>query len=170
MISGTISYDASPASPYLVVVRVEDPGGLSASDSFAWTVADTNRPPEVTDPGPQGAGEGQAVTLASSASTPTGTVSPGRPWACRRAWPSTRCSGVVSGTVTFDASPASPYWVTVRATDDGTPLRWAEVSFSWTVADTNRSPVVSLSGRPGRRRGPAGDLRRGGLPIPTGTR
>ena len=146
MITGTISYDAAPASPYLVVVRAEDPGGLSASDSFAWAVADTNRAPEVTDPGPQGAGEGQTVTLSLLAIDGDGDS---LTWSAVGLPPGLALdpvSGVVSGTVTFDASPASPYWVTVRATDDGSPLRWDEVSFSWTVADTNRSPVVASPG------------------------
>ena len=146
VISGTISYDASPASPYLVMVRVADPGGLSAFDSFAWSVADTNRPPELTGPGAQGAGEGQAVMLGLVGLDPDGDT---LTWSATGLPPGLAIdpvSGAVSGTVSFDASPASPYWVTVRGTDDGTPPRWSEVSFSWTVADTNRAPSVTSPG------------------------
>ena len=46
-ISGTVSYDASAASPYAVVVRVQDPRGLFATDSFTWTITNTNRAPVV---------------------------------------------------------------------------------------------------------------------------
>ena len=146
LISGTISYDASPGSPYLVVVRVEDPGGLFDSDAFSWTVTNTNRPPVVTDPGAQGAGEGQAVSLAVMGSDPDGD---GLTWSATGLPPGLAidpATGVISGTVDYGASAGSPYTVTVRATDDGTPALWDEVGFAWTVADTNRAPVVTDPG------------------------
>ena len=55
-------------------------------------------------------------------------------------------SGVVSGAIAYDACPASPYGVTVTATDDGAPALSAGVSFLWAVADTNRPPQVLRPG------------------------
>ena len=50
-------------------------------------------------------------------------------------------SGLISGTIGFDAAAASPYAVTVGVTDGIVP---APVSgtFSWAVSDTNRAPVA----------------------------
>ena len=91
LISGTVSFEASPGSPYLVVVRVEDPGGLFAFDSFSWTVADTNRAPEVADPGPQGAGGGPGGHAGAMLGIdPDGDTLTWSASACRRAWRSTR--------------------------------------------------------------------------------
>ncbi|MEX1207862.1 MAG: putative Ig domain-containing protein, partial [Acidimicrobiia bacterium] len=52
-------------------------------------------------------------------------------------------SGTISGTLGYNAAPGSPYSVTVRATDDGTPSLYDETTFTWEVGDTNRAPSVS---------------------------
>ncbi len=71
LISGTITYDASPGSPYSVVVRVQDPGGLFDTDSFTWTVTDTNRPPAFDqDLGDRTDPEGAVVSLRVSSHRP----------------------------------------------------------------------------------------------------
>jgi len=49
-ITGSVSYDAASASPYAVIVTVEDTGtptGIN-STTFTWTVTNTNRAPSVT--------------------------------------------------------------------------------------------------------------------------
>ena len=73
LISGTISYEAAPGSPYAVLVRVEDPGGLIDTDTFTWTVTETNRAPWL-DPGLGNRTdvEGAAIWLPAPASDPDG--------------------------------------------------------------------------------------------------
>ncbi len=94
LISGTVSYDAAPGSPYAVVVRVEDPGGLFATDSFTWAITNTNRAPAFdAPPGDRADGEGSGVLLPTPATDPDGDPLPGRPPACRRACRSTRTRG-----------------------------------------------------------------------------
>ncbi len=77
LISGTILYNAAEASGgvYNVLVIAADGHGSSASQSFTWTVADTNRPPTVTNPGGQQSAEGSTVSLPVSAAGPLGSVS-----------------------------------------------------------------------------------------------
>lgn len=47
VISGTVSYTASGS--YTVTVTAKDPGGLSDTETFTWTVTDVNRPPIARD-------------------------------------------------------------------------------------------------------------------------
>ena len=77
-------------------------------------------------------------------------------------------SGVISGTIAFDAA-GSRIAVTVRATDDGSPVLFTEVGFTWTVADTNRAPVVVDPGDQSDAEGDVVSLAVSGL-IPIWTR
>ena len=146
VISGAIDYAASVSSPYPVVITATDAVGLTNTAGFQWTVADTNRAPEVTNPGSLGAAEGDPVTLAMNASDPDGDTltwtATGFPAGLSIA-PGT---GVISGTVSYTASAGSPYSVTVRATDDGSPNRFGEASFTWAITNTNRAPTVTSPG------------------------
>ncbi|MDX1690325.1 MAG: putative Ig domain-containing protein [Acidimicrobiia bacterium] len=141
LVSGTIDYDASVSSPYSVTITVTDSGGLTDTDSFTWTVSDTNRPPTVTNPGDQSDAEGDAVALTVSGSDPDGdTIT----WSATGLPPGLSIAagtGEISGTIDYTAAAGSPHAVTVTATDDGTPTGQTSVSFSWTVANTNRAPV-----------------------------
>ncbi|NIU67826.1 MAG: DUF11 domain-containing protein, partial [Actinobacteria bacterium] len=40
-VGGTIQYTAAAGSPYAVTLTVTDPGGLTDTDTFTWTVTDT---------------------------------------------------------------------------------------------------------------------------------
>ena len=53
-------------------------------------------------------------------------------------------SGLITGTVTSDAVPNSPYAVTVTVTDDGSPNKSADTSFDWIVNAINNAPAVTL--------------------------
>ena len=156
VISGTISYDASPGSPYAITVRVTDDGTpvLWVEDTFQWTVTDTNRAPVVTNPGDQTGAEGDAVPLAVVGSDPDGDT---------LTWTASNLpaglaidpgTGVITGTISYGASVNSPYSVLVQIFDDGTPVTRTEVTFTWTVTDTNRAPVVT---NPGDRSNGEGD-------------
>jgi len=156
VISGTVSYSAAPGSPFSVTVRATDDGSPNLFDevTFTWTVTDVNRPPAVTTPGDQASAEGDAVSLTIVGSDPDGDDV---------AWTATGLptglaidpdTGEVAGTLPFDSSDASPYAVTVRATDDGSPALFTEVGFTWTVTDNNRPPVVT---DPGDRTNDEGD-------------
>jgi hypothetical protein len=142
VISGTITYDAAPGSPYSVEVRVADPGGLYAADTFTWTVTPTNQAPAFDgNLGDRTDAEGAAVLLPTPATDPDGDP---------LAWSATglppglaidSATGVISGTITYDAAPGSPYSVEVRVADPGG--LYAADTFTWTVANTNRPPAFN---------------------------
>ena len=52
--------------------------------------------------------------------------------------------GEISGTIGYDASPSSPFAVTITVTDHG-GLTDVD-TFTWTISNTNRAPVVSDPG------------------------
>ncbi|MEX0826026.1 MAG: putative Ig domain-containing protein [Acidimicrobiia bacterium] len=143
LVSGTIDPTAGAGSPYAVTLTVTDPANQTDEDTFTWTVTDVNRQPTVTSPGDQASDEGDAVNLAIAGSDPD---------ADDLTWTATGLpnglsidpdSGVVSGTVAFAAAAASPHSVTIRATDDGSPVMFDEVAFTWTVTNVNRPPLVT---------------------------
>ncbi|MBI5158465.1 MAG: putative Ig domain-containing protein [Acidimicrobiia bacterium] len=146
LVSGSIGYDAAASSPFTVTVRATDDGGLFGERSFTWAVTETNRAPQVADPGTRSNAEGDPVAFAMSASDPDGDIlvwiASGLP-AGLSIDPS---SGVVSGTLDYAAAAGSPHAVTIRATDDGSPSLFGEVTFSWAVANTNRPPIVADPG------------------------
>lgn len=145
-VSGTVDHTAAAGSAYAVTLRATDPGGKQATDTFTWTVTDVNRAPQMTAPADQASAEGQAISLAVGGFDPDGdTVT----WSATGLPPGLSiapASGVISGTISYDASPGSPYSVTVRLTDDGSPTLWTEVGLQWTVSNTNRAPVVTDPG------------------------
>ena len=69
-------------------------GGLFATDSFTWTITNTNRAPVVTAPADRTDGEGTVVSLPVIGSDPDGdaAVLVGHRL-CRPAWTSTRPPG-----------------------------------------------------------------------------
>ena len=144
-ISGTIGYEASASSPFSVTVTATDDGSpnLATDVVFAWTVADTNRPPVVTNPGDQSDAEAAVVSLSVVGSDPDSDSIAWSASGLPGGLSIDPVSGVISGTVDFDAAGGSPHSVTVTATDDGTPAFATPVTFTWTVANTNRAPVVT---------------------------
>ena len=144
-VSGTVDFDASVGSPYSTEITVTDAGGRTATDTFTWTITDTNRPPVATDPGPQTSAEGDSVTLTLTGSDPDGD---GITWTASGLPPGLAIDtgGNVSGTIDYSAAPSSPFSVVFTATDDGTPSESGAVVVSWSVSDTNRPPVLSDPG------------------------
>src|SRR6185436_19232703 len=68
-ISGTLAYTAAGA--YTVTVSATD-GSLTTSETFHWTVTNTNRAPVVTAPADQTSAEGAVITLPIVATDPDG--------------------------------------------------------------------------------------------------
>jgi len=148
VISGTVSFDASLSSPFAVVVRLTDDGNPVLFDevAFTWTVADTNRPPVIVSPGDRASGESDVISLAVPATDPDGDT---LMWSATGLPPGLSIdagTGQITGVVSSDAATGSPYTVTVTVTDDGTPVLGDQVVLSWTVANTNRSPLVTPIG------------------------
>jgi hypothetical protein len=138
VIGGTVAFGA--ASINNVVVTVSD-GSLSGTASFTWTVARTNRAPELAAIGNQSATEGTLLTISVSATDPDGDAL------------TYSATGLPAGalfdaaTRTFTWTPgfdqAGTYPVTFAATD-GALIDSEAITI--TVANTNRAPSVSNPG------------------------
>ncbi len=138
VISGTLAGDAADNSPYSVVITVSD-GSLTDTDSFSWTVTNTNQAPVfTTDITDQTDAEGDIVSLDADATDPdldtvTYSASPLPDGVTIN--PTT---GVISGTLSL--ASAGTYNVTVTASDGSLP---DFDTFTWTVTNTNQAPVFS---------------------------
>ena len=137
LIDGTIAYDAAAASPYTITATATD-GTDPVQQVFTWNVADTNRAPVWTDPGPQTNAEGDVVSVTLSATDPDGDgvtyAAPGLPDGLML----NTATGEITGTVDYTAAASSPFAITATATDGNDP---ADQLFSWTVTNTNRAPA-----------------------------
>jgi|GEM_PF-749331 len=130
LISGNVDLAAMGSSPYAVTVVVSD-GTLSASQTFAWTVTNTNRAPQVTSPGNQSnargdtvslqiAGtdtDGDALTYTASGLPPGLSIDPG--------------TGIIAGTVANSAVTTTPYNATVTASDGA---QSGSQNFTWSIS------------------------------------
>ncbi len=154
VISGTVDYQAAEdfGGVYPVTVIVADSQGASATMNFTWNIADTVRPPTITNPGNQTNLRGDSVSLQLQASQPDGdqlvydasNLPPGLSV--------DPLSGLISGTIDPTASALNtPYDVTVTATDQN---QVASASFTWTVGAANQAPVLT---NPGNQSNAAGD-------------
>jgi len=155
LISGNISYDAAPGSPYAVTVTVTDEVTTPVEVSFTWTVSEVNAPPEVTNPGNQESIEGEPVHLQIQASDQDNDA---LSFSAVKLPPGLSIdpdTGVISGTINHTAAAGSPYQTEVTVTDDDpTDPKSTTVSFAWTVANDNRSPQITNP--PGDQAHPSG--------------
>ena len=146
LVSGTVDYTAAAGSPYLVVLTVTDPHGSTDTDTFTWTVTNVNRPPVLNDHQDRTDAEGAVISLRPRRGRPRRgldhLVGHG-PAARARHRPRHRGD---LGDDLLRRFSGVPYAITVRVTDDGTPVLWVEDTFQWTVTDTNRAPVVTNPG------------------------
>jgi hypothetical protein len=146
VISGALTYLAASGSPYAVSVRATDDGVPVKWDekTFTWTVTNTNRAPQVTDPGDQVDTEGDLVHLHISASDPdsddTLTYNASNLPDGLAIDPVT---GWIDGTLTAAAAANSPYNVQVTATDNRTPALSGTAAYTWTVNNINNAPQVT---------------------------
>jgi hypothetical protein len=57
-------------------------------------------------------------------------------------------TGVITGSVSYDAAADSPYPVKVTVRDNGVPAGISSTTFDWTVTNTNRPPSVTADEYP----------------------
>lgn len=134
VISGTLGY--ASAATYNVVVTVSD-GSLTATAPFVWTVTNTNAPPTITTPGNQTNAEGDSVSVAIAASDVDPQVLTYSASGLPTGLSIDTASGLITGSLGYDT--AGPYTVTVTVSDGQLPR---SVTFTWTVTNVNRPPVV----------------------------
>ena len=134
-ITGTLSYTS--AGPYTVIVTASD-GTLSGSQTFTWTVTNVNRAPVVTAIANQTSAENATITLAVTASDPDGDALTYSATGLPAGLSINPTTGAITGTLSYTS--AGPHTVTVTASD-GTLS--ASQSFTWTVTNVNRAPVVT---------------------------
>jgi uncharacterized repeat protein (TIGR01451 family) len=110
LISGDVGFGAASGSPYSVTVTATDDGIPAASGGvpFTWTVTDTNRAPNVINPGDRVSSEGDVVAFAMSGSDPDGDA---LLWSAIGLPPVLGidpATGVISGTITYEAAGLYP--------------------------------------------------------------
>jgi hypothetical protein len=129
LISGTPDASAVATTPYAVTVTAAD-ASLTATQTFNWTITAANQAPTLTSPGNQTNAAGDVVELSLAGSDSDGEAVT---WTATGLPPGLAIepsSGVISGTLANAAASATPYSVTVSASDGSTT---ASQSFTWTV-------------------------------------
>lgn len=148
LIHGVIGYQAAAGSPHNVTVTVTDDGTPTESSQvqFSWTVENTNRPPQVTDPGDQISAEGDLISLLIQASEPDGEELSFEALGLPPGLEIDPLSGLISGSISYTASSSSPYTIMVIVSDHYSPPASIEITFTWSISNTNRSQVVANPG------------------------
>lgn len=134
VVNGTLGYDASGSYP--VQITATDPFGLFVTQSFTWTIIETNAPPIVISAIPaQSNDEGESVNLDVFArfSDPDGDTLRFEAGGLPNGLSIDEASGVISGVLADDSSGS--YTTLVLAFDPDEAA--ATQTFSWTVADTS---------------------------------
>ena len=137
-ISGMIEFDASPGSPYAVVITVTDDGvptTKSTQTSFSWEVGNVNGKPEVSNPGTLLNHPGEKVKKQIEASDPDGDNLQFQATNLPPGLSIQENNGQISGELPEWAVNGSPYSVKVTVTDNGDPNRSASISFIWIVQE-----------------------------------
>ena len=140
-IFGTLTYTSAGSYPVSVTATDDGTPNLADTVNFTWDVTNTNRTPIVTHPGNQTHAEGDSVTLNMVGTDPDlDTLT----WSAVNLPPALTINpttGQVTGTLNF--SSAGLYATQIVAFD-GTNS--AAASITWTVTNTNQSPVLDPVG------------------------
>ena len=137
-ITGTLSYTSAGTAS--VTVTASD-GTLSTSTTFTWTVTNVNRPPVITAIGNQTSAEHDTIVLSVSATDPDGDTLTYSATGLPQGLAINPASGAITGTLTYTSAGTASVTVTVS---DGTLS--ASTTFTWTVTNVDRSPVLSPLG------------------------
>lgn len=144
VIFGTLA--AGSAGTYPVTVSVDDGHGGTASTSFKWTVS-VDVTPDLINPGPQTRSEGDLVKLFLQYTNPDPSkgitfwtnVSPDPFHNLPPGLNLSPYTGLISGVLSYDA--AGVYTVTIHvANSEGGE---DQETFTWTVLNRNRPPVIT---------------------------
>ena len=139
-ISGTISLSAASGSPYAVSVTVRDGLAVDATDTFSWTVTNTNQNPTFNQNlGDRTDAEGDLISLDAGATDPDGDTLTYAASGLPAGLSIDTATGEISGTISLSAASGSPYAVSVTVRD-GLAVD-ATDTFSWTVTNTNQNPT-----------------------------
>ena len=150
LISGTISSGAETGSAYSVVVTVTDNGSpaQSAEASFTWDVVAFNNAPTITPITTQANITKDVVSLPVNASDDVGDTLSYSASGLPSGLSINNASGLIFGTISDNAAVASPYSITVIVTDNGSPTKNAQTSFTWNVSAFNNAPTITtISGQ-----------------------
>lgn len=142
VISGTVDYsDAETSGGTYTVTVTTSANGLAGSQTFTWTVTNTNRPPVVTSPANRTSAEGASVSMAVAAYSPDNNSLTYSATGLPKGLTINSNTGVISGTVDYSSAETSDgtYAVTVTATDSTSAS--TSQSFTWVVTNTPRAPV-----------------------------
>lgn len=138
--------EAQGPSANVVVVRVSNSGGLSASQSFQVAVNEVNVAPVLTMPNDATINE---LTLYTNNATATDADLPANALTFTLVSGPTGLTvsqtGVIAWTPTEAQGPGT-YPVQVRVSDNGTPALSVTNSFNLTVNELNKAPVLTVPG------------------------
>jgi Putative Ig domain len=140
----------SPAGRPYNTVTATDPGSNTSEFSNARITVASNNPPVVTNPGNQTNSEGDTVSLQIVATDPDEDILSYSASGLPPGLGINSGTGLISGTLPYTA--AGVYSVTVTASDGSLS---DSASFTWTVLNTNRPPVVT---NPGNQTNTEGDV------------
>ncbi|WP_373694403.1 putative Ig domain-containing protein [Geobacter sp.] len=135
-ISWTPTYDQ--ADSYPVTVRATDSRGASADQTYTLTVANMNQAPTITKPASQTSNEGTTVSLQLQATDADGDLLTYGATGLPPGLTIDSTTGLISGTLGYSA--AGTYNITVTAKDATTT---ATATFTWTVNNANREPIIT---------------------------
>ncbi|HVS38569.1 MAG TPA: putative Ig domain-containing protein, partial [Gemmataceae bacterium] len=126
-VSGVISSTADADGPYSVTVTASDGAGHSASDSFYWSVTQLT----LTNPGDQQMAGGVEAQVQLTAQGPDGVPLTFSASGLPQGETVNASTGLISGTIPLGAESATPYTVTVTASDGAGAS--ASQTFNWWV-------------------------------------
>ena len=132
---GYISGVPTTVGVYTVTVTAAAEG-VSARQTFTWTIQQANRAPALVNPGPQATDVGKAVSLALQGSDPDGTPLTYSAVGLPAGLTIAAASGQISGA----PKTAGTYTVTTSVSDGSLQ---ASQTFSWNVRVENVAPVLT---------------------------
>ena len=143
--SGTASYGSEGV--YVVLIDATA-GGATVQAQVTITVTNVDTKPDITSPGEQNNAETNVVSLDMStyASDDDGDVPVFSAAGLPDGLSIDGGTGVISGTISYDAAAGSPYTVRVTVDDQTTSTTeqdTAWVEFTWNVTNTDREPVFT---------------------------
>jgi hypothetical protein len=156
LISGTLAYSdgETQGGSYSVTVLATDSLGNVGSQSFGWSVADTDRAPTLTNPGSQANVEADQVSLPLSSVDLDGNTLSFSATGLPGGLSINSSTGAITGQLDYNDAEKSAgiqpaaggqYFVTVNVSDGHGGQ--ATQSFDWSISDAARPTQVSAEGQ-----------------------